>query len=399
MGKDDYTLKTLIEIARANKVKYSNIRKPELYNTLNSLGLLAGSPKGSPKGSLKGSPKGSAKGSPKGSPKGSAKGAKESPKTKKIKLKKGECLPPKYQWIVGKGCFEAQGVPMPVPMPLPMPVPIPPQVAEFPTDAKIAKMKKDDIRDFINTMYSLVMQPPPSMPASLKKDALVAIAITARDRTKASLGSPPRPIGSPQVPRPIASPQIRRAMTEGDIARLIHSIGTQFSSVDQGDFVLASAREDIGAGLITTVAELKDSIVKYKEAYAAQTLINPRAQSISPTMSLADLNTLVVQIQSSDENLEIESDAQGVYVSNNLERDVRSGRITDMPSLEAALRFYLNEYLRAQQSIPIPTRTVPTPPLAQRPIEDQLGDIQAPNVQSAEYRENIARIQKCLGLI
>jgi len=275
-------------------------------------------------------------------------------------------------------------------------------------------------------MYDHIMQPPPAMPASLKKDALVAIAITARDRTKASLGSPqvprpiaspqvPRPIASPQAPRPIASPQIRSAMTEGDISRLILSIGTQFSSFDQGDFVLASAKEDIGAGFITTVAELKDSIVKYKQAYEAQMLANPRAQSISPTMSLADLTTLVVQIQSSDENLEAESDAQGVYVSRNLESDVRSGRISDMQSLEAALRFYLNEYrvgLRAPPSIPTPSRPAPTPPrptfarpiprtvpLAQRPIEDQLGDIQAPNIQSAEYRENIARIQKCLGLI
>ena len=252
-------------------------------------------------------------------------------------------------------------------------------------------------------MYNHIMQAPPSMPASLKKDALVAIAITARDRTKASLGSPqvPRPIGSPQVPRPIGSPSaIKRAMTEGDIARLILSIGTHFSSNDEGDFVLASAKEDIGAGLITTVSELKDSIVKYQEAYAAQTLNNPRAQSISPTMSLADLNTLVVQIQRSDENLAIESDAQGVYVSRNLESDVRSGRISDMPSLEAALRFYLTEYMRARPvPIPTPTRPVPIPPLAQRPIEQRLDDIQAPNAQSAEYRENIARIQKCLGLI
>ena len=325
-------------------------------------------------------------------------------------------MPPKYKWIVGKGCFESQGaaapipapIPVPIPaipvpmpaMPVPMPVPIPAMPAEFPTDAKIAKMKKDDIRDFINTMYTLIMQAPPAMPASLKKDALLAIAITARDRTKAALGSP-RPAQTPP------KTEIKRAMTEGDIVRLILSVGTLFANDQQGDFVLARVRADIGSGAITNVPQLKEAIVTYKRLYEDE----QQAPVISKSMRLEDLNEIIVKMQLKDESLQVESDAQSAYVATNIENGVRSGQIADLRTLDDALRFYLQDYARAARTPPTrpspvpPTRPSPAPPTRPspapptRPIEQQLDDIQAPNVQSAEYRENIARIQKCLGLI
>jgi len=66
---------------------------------------MAASPKASPK-VVKASPK-VPKASPK-VPKASPKVPKAIPKSSakgKLKFRKAECLPPNYQWIVGKGCF------------------------------------------------------------------------------------------------------------------------------------------------------------------------------------------------------------------------------------------------------------------------------------------------------
>ena len=224
MGKDDYTLANLRDVARKHGVTpFSNLTKDALYTKLKNAGHLSASPKrASPKGASakRASPKGaSPKGaSPKGaSPKGASAKRKSSPKLgQKNKHLKKDCHTPNV-WVVGKGCFSPKRRSSSPKRRSSSPKRASPKRRssspkraspkraspkfEIPTECNIRKMTKPDIVALIKSLYSKhIKSDHPKLPAALKKDALVVFALEARKLAEAKLrGASPRRKSPPKA--------------------------------------------------------------------------------------------------------------------------------------------------------------------------------------------------------